>query len=377
MLRVGVIGTGDIAKKSYLPGMNDSERGIELTAVCDIVPSRADAMAKEFGAGEVFYDHREMLQKADLDLIVVLTPVATHAPFVRDALLSGRHVYSEKPFAMTREGADELCELAERQNRLLMAAPLLMLYPEYQLLRKTVRGGATGKVTFARAHSSHGGANRGMWATDSGNFFRTDTAGPMPPLFDMGVYALTLLTDCLGSVKRVSAFAGVGVPERRIQHVAEEGFVPYTLKAEAPDNLGLLLDFGDGCIATIDASFCLPYKKGPQYEFYGYEGAVYFGMEAGSLEVISERPEFAAPNAEKPVAWHPHPALSEGKPEGEKPKWGQAMTRHVAECLATGRRPLMPGEHARHVVEIMERAADSARTGRAQEMSSEASPTLD
>lgn len=373
MLKVGIIGVGDIAQKSYLPGMNDAAREIVVEAVCDILPERAQSVGEKFGANRIYTDYRKMLDEADIDLCIVLTPVATHAPFVRDALNAGKHVYSEKPVAMNRATADELCELAERQGKLLMAAPLLMLYPEYQFLRETIRAKATGNVTFARAHSSHGGANRGMWNTDSGVFFKEETAGPMPPLYDMGVYALTILTNCLGSVKRVSAFAGVGVAERTIDKVAIPGWVPYTIKAEAPDNVGVLLDFGDACFAVIDGSFCIPYKKGPAYEFHGYEGAVYF--DGDSLDIISEKPEFAAPDSEKPVAWHKR-SLPAERQLSEKLNWGRILTQHVSDCLATGKRPLCPGEHARHVVEIMERAADSARTGRAQELVSEASPTL-
>ncbi|GAB4468589.1 MAG: hypothetical protein OHK0029_41030 [Armatimonadaceae bacterium] len=372
MLKVGVIGIGDIARKNYLPGMHDPERGIVLQAACDIIPERAEA-AREFGAQQTYTDYRKMLEEADIDFVVVLTPVATHPPFVKDSLLAGKHVYSEKPLALDRGTADDLCETAERQNRTLMGAPLLMLYPEFQWLRDVVRGGAVGDVTFVRAHSSHGGANRGMWATDSGTFFREETAGPMPPLYDMGVYGLTILTNCLGSVKRVSALAGTAVPERVIDKVALPNWQPYTVHMTVPDNVGLLLDFGNACFAVVDGSFCIPYKKGPQYEFYGYQGAVYF--TGSTVEVISEKPEFAAQDAEKPVSWHELP-VPEDRQLADKPKWGQILTRHFAECLATGKRPLCPGEHCRHVTEIMERAADSARTGRTQELVSEASPTL-
>jgi len=373
MLKIGVIGVGDIAQKSYLPGMHDPERGIILEAVCDIIPERAEEMGKKFHANHVFTNHHTMLEKADLDMVIVLTPVATHPPFVKDALLAGKHVYSEKPLALKREVADDLCETAERQGRLLMGAPLLMLYPEFQWLRKIVRDKATGDVTFVRAHSSHGGANRGMWATDSGTFFREETAGPVPPLYDMGVYGLTILTNCLGSVKRVSAFAGIGVPDRLIDKVALPKWEPYTVHMTVPDNVGLLLDFGNACFAVVDGSFCIPYKKGPQYEFYGYQGAVYF--ENDSVELISEKPEYAAPDSEKPVSWHKRPVPTELQLP-DKPNWGQILTRHVADCLSTGKRPLCPGEHCRHVTEIMERAADSARTGRTQELISEASPTF-
>ncbi len=378
VLRVGVIGCGDIARKSYLPQMHDPACNIFVVALCDIIVERAEAARQEFVPADadckVYADYEQMLQTGGLDLVVVLTPVATHPPFVRASLNAGVHVYSEKPLALTRTEAESLCELAESKNLHLMAAPLLMVYPEYQWLRETVRAGAVGKPTFVRAHSSHGGANRGMWATDSGNFFREDTAGPMPPLFDMGVYALTILTNCLGSVKSVSALAGIGVAERRIEHVAIPDFVPYTLHPTVPDNLALMLDFGDACFATIDASFCFPYKKGPSYEFYGWEGALYHHGGDDGIELISEKPAFAAPDADKPVSWHAHPLPSDRRAD-EKLKWGQALTRHFAECRQSGARPLMPARHALHVVEIMERAKDAARTGRTQTLETSASPT--
>ena len=68
-------------------------------------------------------------------------------------------------------------------------------------------------------------------------------SGPYVPLYDMGVYALTLLTFVLGSVKRVFAMAGVAIPERRIEKVTEPGFLPYTIKLTTRDKMTLLQFF--------------------------------------------------------------------------------------------------------------------------------------
>ena len=363
MLNIGIIGAGDIACKNYLPGLHDPERGITLRAVCDIVPERAEA-AREFGAETIYTDHKEMLKDDQIDVVIVLTPVATHPPFMMDALYAGKHVYTEKPLGLTRNEADAVCELAEAQQKLAMSAPLLMLYPEFQWLKQTVQGGATGDVLFVRAHSSHGGANRGMWNTDSGAFFKEETAGKMPPLYDMGVYGLTILTHCLGPVQRVSAMAGIGVKDRVIDKVAIPNWQPYTVHLAVPDNTGLLLDFGNACFAVLDGSFCLPYIKGPQYEFYGYEGSIYF--ENNAVELISERPDFAAPG-EKPVSWHKHP-MPDTMRLPEPLNWGRILTQHIKKCLETSATPIVTANHARHVTEIMEKAALAVATGRTQEI---------
>ncbi|MFA0774241.1 MAG: hypothetical protein KEFWMYNX_002279, partial [Candidatus Fervidibacter sp.] len=87
-LRIGVIGTGDVARKNYLPNLHDPEAGIILQAVCDRVRERAE-IGRQFGAQAVYTDVAEMLAREELDLVLVLTPLLTHAPIVRQVLQAG------------------------------------------------------------------------------------------------------------------------------------------------------------------------------------------------------------------------------------------------------------------------------------------------
>jgi len=94
VLKIGVIGTGDVARKLYLPGIHNPNAGVVLQAVCDIVRERAEAVARDFGAQKVYTDAAEMLEREDLDLVFVLTPLLTHPPIVRQVLQSGKNCYS-------------------------------------------------------------------------------------------------------------------------------------------------------------------------------------------------------------------------------------------------------------------------------------------
>jgi len=94
VLKIGVIGTGDVARKFYLPGIHNPDAGVVLQAVCDIVRERAEAVARDFGAQKVYTDAAEMLEREDLDLVFVLTPLLTHPPIVRQVLQSGKNCYS-------------------------------------------------------------------------------------------------------------------------------------------------------------------------------------------------------------------------------------------------------------------------------------------
>jgi predicted dehydrogenase len=288
----------------------------------------------------------------------------THAPIVRQVLQAGVHCYSEKPLTLSRREADELAELAERNRVLLLCAPVLPLYPSAQFLRDLLRQGAIGKVTFARARSSHGGPDRGTFATDTGNYLRAETAGSWAPLYDMGVYALTLLTFVLGSVRRVFAFADIAIAERRIEKVTEPGFVPYTLRVTTRDNGVVLLDFGDGCFACVDASYCLPYRRSPTYEFFGSHGALATDLWQDEFWLISEVADF-----QHPEGWHQVTVPAERR-WAQRPKWERLIADHLRHCLATGERSPIHVRCVRHVVEVMEKALLAVETGRVQEVES-------
>lgn len=360
MLRIGVIGTGDVALKLYLPNLHDPDNGVVLQAVCDIVPERAQTAAKEFGAQAVYTDPQKMLEKEELDLVFVLTPLLTHPAIVRQVLQTGRHCYSEKPLTIKRAEADELAELAERNGVLLLCAPVLPLLPVVQFTQQLIVDGALGKVAFARAHSSHGGPERGTFATDTGNYYRAEISGPCAPLYDMGVYGLTLLTFVLGSVKRVFAFGGIAIPERRIEKVTAPDFVPYTLQITTKDNCMVLLDFGDGCFACVDANFCMAYNRVPPYEFYGSHGSMTVNLWGDEIWLVSEVNGF-----KHPEGWH-KVELPPEKRWAERPRWGKLVSQHLRHCLATGEPSLIHVSRARHVVEIMEKALLAIETGQAQ-----------
>ncbi len=371
MVRIGVIGTGDVARKSYLPGLNDPEAGFVLQAVCDLVEERAKTAAKEFGARAVYTDAKTMLEKEELDLVFVLTPLLTHPPVVRQVLQAGKHCYSEKPLTLSLEEADELAELAERNKVQLWCAPILPLLPSVQFIRELIVQGALGKVAFARAHSSHGGPEQGMFYSDSGNYFRAETAGPYAPLYDMGVYALTLLTYVLGSVQRVVAMAGTAIPERRIEKVAKPGFVPYTLRITTNDNGFVLLDFGNGCFACVDASFCMRFNRAPQYEFYGSDGGLTADLWQNEIWLVSRVEGF-----QKPEGWHQvqlPPEKQETEAQlwgGRRPSMGRRVAEHFRQWLVTGASSPIHVSRARHVVEVMEKALLSVQTGQVQEVHS-------
>lgn len=134
LLRAGVIGAGYLGRFHALKyaAMQD----VELVAVADIRPARAEEVARECGCRAV-HDFREML--AEVDLVSVVVPTEGHYAVARACLKAGRHVLVEKPLASTLAEADELIQLATAGGHVLQVGHLERFNPALGALREVVR----------------------------------------------------------------------------------------------------------------------------------------------------------------------------------------------------------------------------------------------
>jgi predicted dehydrogenase len=118
MINIGIIGYGywgpNVARNFHAsPELN-------LTAISDIAVNRL-AMAKaHYPFIREMKDPRELIHSNKVDAVAIVTPVSTHYEMAREALLSGKHIFIEKPFTSTSAQAEELIELAARKNLKIM-----------------------------------------------------------------------------------------------------------------------------------------------------------------------------------------------------------------------------------------------------------------
>jgi predicted dehydrogenase len=141
-LRVGQVGLGYWGK-NLVRNFDDLAR---LTWICD----GDEAVLADFG--HRYPDARttgsfdELLAAPDVDAVVIATPVPTHYPLARQALLAGKHVFVEKPPAMRAAEMDELVGLAEERGLVLMPGHLLLYHPAVHKLKELVDSGELGDV---------------------------------------------------------------------------------------------------------------------------------------------------------------------------------------------------------------------------------------
>lgn len=336
-VRVGVVGCGSVAEK-YVPHLQQSA-AIELVAVCDPLMDRARSFAQAYGIEHTFPAVDQMLNILDFELLVNLTPMPLHAPINRQALEAGRHVWSEKPLAQDLTEAQALLVLARQRGVGLWSAPANPIAPAFQWMARTLATGAIGQVYAAHAIAGSSGPS---WPGSA--WFYQKGGGS---LFDLGVYNVTLLTGLLGPVQGVMALSGTAIARRMIDS--------QLVAVEADDNTALLLDHGNTVYSVIQTGFVYATQREDwTVQLIGTGGALTMGGYAWEPKEVSI---YHGDRVKAPRRWETF-ALGIHDPY----VWQSGAT-YIAECLAYGEKPLLRGEHALHVLEVMLAAKRSAQMG--------------
>ncbi|HUF02067.1 MAG TPA: Gfo/Idh/MocA family oxidoreductase [Gaiellaceae bacterium] len=118
----------------------------ELAWVCDTAEAKRDEFAGRYPGARFTTAFSDLLADDDLEAIVIATPVPTHHELAKQALEAGKHVFVEKPPAMTTREIDELVALAEERGLVLMPGHLLLYHPGVRMLKELVDGGSLGDV---------------------------------------------------------------------------------------------------------------------------------------------------------------------------------------------------------------------------------------
>jgi predicted dehydrogenase len=364
-LRVGIVGVGNIANAptvGYIPNLLKLSEKIELVALTDALPERAATAAQRYGISHAYTNLEEMLEHADIEAVINLTNIPSHAAVSRQILESGRHCFSEKPIATTLAEADALVELAAQRGLTFVCAPVVAILPQHVEVRRLLDAGMIGKVAFAKVRSSHGGPASWAFPTDPTWFYQLGAG----PLFDMGVYGIHTITALLGPAKRVVAFSGITEPTRVVADGPAKGKV---FDVTADDNTLLMLDFGGSTYAFVDGTYNVNAVKSPQVEIFGRAGTIniadYAAIQGGSPHFEIYRVD-ALPGVGGWIA----PNLGRVRQADLyfNTYHNACMVAHLADCVRGGGHPTLSAEHARHTLEIMLMALESARSGRAIEL---------
>ncbi len=262
-INVGVIGCGNISG-IYFENFTKLFHNINLYAICDLDEEKTKAASEKYGVTNIF-TYEEMMNCDEIQIIVNLTTPQSHYSICKDALLSGKHVYVEKPLSLELEQGIELVALAKEKDLLIGCAPDPFLGAGIQTCIKAIHDGLIGDVIGATAFMMcHGHES---WHPDPEFYYKLG-GGPM---FDMGPYYLTALVSMIGPVKEVVGMNAITFPQRTITSEKKFG---QTVDVEVPTHVAGLMEFENGAIGNIITSFDVWGSTLPRIEVYGTRGSL-------------------------------------------------------------------------------------------------------
>jgi len=351
--QVGIIGCGTISE-IYLKNLTGNFQNVEVVACADLFVEKAEQAAAKFGVAKAC-SVEELLADASIQIVLNLTIPVAHHEINRQVLLSGKHLYCEKPMSLSLEEANEIVQLARERNLIAGSAPDTFLGSGHQTARKLLDEGKIGRPTSFTANLVSPGHE--LWHPNPA-FYYQKGGGPM---MDMGPYYITALVHLFGPIQQISCVANASRTQRDIYG--------QLVDVEVPTHYAGIMKFVSGIVGNINMSFDVWHSNLPGIEVFGTKGVlsvpdpnmfggpvrVFDGMNMSQIVNAVEGPYVnrlmrmhtcaAECEQEAPLAFP-----SEGVPRSNMRGFGVA---EMAGALATGRKCRLDGDFSRHVVEAL------------------------
>jgi len=259
---VGFIGAGVISD-TYLANLSTFP-DVRVVVVGDLDVERARAQAEKHGVAE-WGSAADVLAHPDVQVVVNLTIPAVHVEVSSQAIAAGKHVWTEKPLGLDRDGTSALLRQAEAAGLRIGCAPDTVLGPGFQTAKRAIESGLIGEPMFASTVFQTIGPD--LWHPNPAFLF-AQGAGP---LLDMGPYYVTGLVSLFGPVSRVAALGRKKLEERTIQTGPQAGT---SFAVEVPTTVQVLAEFEAGQQATSLLSFDSALERHGVFEVHGTEGSL-------------------------------------------------------------------------------------------------------
>jgi len=251
---VGIIGSGGIAQSVHIPGYQKLEN-VEVLAVADANPAVAEAAATKFNIPHQFTDYLQMLEMPEIQVVSVCTPNYLHRDATIAACKAGKHVLCEKPIAMNAKEGKEMVDAARANKVKFTVGYNQRCSKEAIAIKRFVDDGLLGEVYYARAQALR---RRGIpgW----GVFTQKDKQGG-GPLIDIGVHILDLTLYLMGHPKPVSG-AGMSCAKFGPREGVLGLMGQWDPKIFSVEDFAVgLVKFDNGAALCLESSFCANIQK--------------------------------------------------------------------------------------------------------------------
>ena len=314
-----------------------------LAAVASPTPGNAQRLASRFDIPHVFSDYRQLLDRPEIQMVVVGVPNHLHCEVVLAAAAAGKHIVIEKPLCLNLAEADRMIAACRERRVKLMYAEELCFAPKYVRLKQLLDSGALGRPTLLKQSEKHSGPH-------APHFWDVERSGGGVTM-DMGCHAIEFFRWMLGRPPIKSVYAQMDT-------------LVHADKTRGEDNAILILEFANGVIAMAEESWTKLGGMDDRAEVHGSAGVAYADLLHGNaIETYSDAGyDYAVEKAGSTKGWS-FTIYEEAWNYGF-----HAEMAHFVDCVRSDTTPLVTGEDARAVLEAIFAAYESARTGRKVEL---------
>src|ERR1022692_2481844 len=334
-IRIGAIGTGQ--RGQTLLGLLNRLGANEIVALCDVYkPHLATTRAAHAPNAQEYVDHRELLDRKDVDAVVIATPDHWHVPILMDALRAGKDIYCEKPVTHTLEEGEPLIAAVRESKRVVQIGLQQRSWEHFARARNEIVDGRLGQVTLIRTYwyQNHLSPGRpGNFDTDkldwkrflgsaSERAFDADQFANWRWYWDFGGGAMTDLF--VHWVDVAHWFMGVDMPER----ATANGLTAILAQRQTPDTMSAALAYPGHAMTEISRSLTQVVHE----EEFSNPGL------SERYRRNSERRSSAAASGGPPMCAN-QSAVDSGEP------WYQRTVRHQLSALMRGRKTWTGNSH--------------------------------
>jgi predicted dehydrogenase len=287
-MNVAIIGTkfmGKAHSNAWLnaPRFFDMEIKPVLKVACGRNEKDLQEFADRWGWEEIETDWRKVIERDDIDIVDIAVPNYLHHEIAIAAARAGKHIFLEKPLAITLPEAEEMVAEAEKAGIVNYLNHNYRRVPAVRLAKKLIDEGFVGRIFHWR------GAYLQDWIVDP-NFpltwhLRKETAGSGPQ-GDLNSHSVDLARYLVGDIKAVSAMVTTFIKERPLPgegaatFSAGTGEVTDMGEVTVDDAAFMIAEFENGALGSFEASrFASGRKNFNNFEIYGSKGSILFNME--------------------------------------------------------------------------------------------------
>jgi predicted dehydrogenase len=336
-VRIGLVGSQFISSihAEALKQVPDAQ----LLAVASPTKGHAAAFARKHRVLRHYTNYRQLLALDTIDMVIIGVPNHLHCQVTIEAAAAGKQIVLEKPMCLNLAEADRMIAACRKAGVKLMYAEELCFAPKYVRMKQLLDSGALGKPVLLKQSEKHDGPH-------APHFWEVSRSGGGVTM-DMGCHAIEFFRWMLGRPPIKSVYAQMGT------HV-------HGTKTKGDDNAIIILEFENGVTAMAEESWTKLGGMDDRAEVHGSKGVAYADLLHGNaIETYSATGyDYAVEKAGSTVGWS-FTIYEE--------IWNYGFVHemaHFVDCVKNDKQPIVTGEDARVVLEVIFAAYESARTGR-------------